>query len=1050
MSHALGDYSKEARPIFLEVCAGSAVLSFYVGLLSSDGVQTVAVDHEANKHSPKVPIVKLDLTAPNQVQIVEDLIKSGSVGAAHFAVPCGTCSRAREIPLAGGNGPKPLRSETMPFGLPGLSEVDQARVDCANKIYQAVFDLIDILKTTKAVIVIENPDRSIFWHFPKAISLLNEGFSDVRFQHCKWTLDRAMRPKWVRLRSNVEALSVLEGPCSANHKHLGWGISETGTFNTASEAEYPPEMASTIAGIVNTEMFLRGYVNAYPCVEKKVKISKRIRAATNKQPRGKAIPPVLSEFGKIVQCKRSEVPAGIGKVLRTAVPLHLLQEGGVHVDAAGSKASSTDGPENVESNNPDDEVVAGIFRIPEEFAIEALKVPHPVDSFLDAVLPEEIVEAIAYTFRVGPSGLAQQKVGAIKALVKLIDDEKEADAKIFEGMDPLMSGVLEGKKLHTMNLLRAKWAFNDENVVDDMIRGFSITGMQPFHNAFRHEVRLPETSEAALRNNSLLNNKLNLIRTVSSGDSELDAKFYQQALAERDRGWLVGPFSSMEQYEQTLGHTPHVSRRFPLDQSDKIRSIDDLLESGVNTTFGCQDKLVLHDVDFVAAMIRTIQSVLSGNESVCDSTGTPRVVSTHSAWNSGNTPIREWAGKTIDLSEAYKQCAVHPDSRWAAAIAVFDPVAGEPKIFGQATLPFGAASAVLSFNRVSRLLYYLGCKELFLIWSSFFDDYSTLAPKSVGVVTSTAAILMLKLLGWRVSDKPGKDRPWSELFTTLGVVFDISRISESLATVGNKEDRKAKLLELLHQVIATKFASAKECESLRGKLVYADTQVFGRASKGKLKVFERKSGKGKNFSDNDVAQIRWLVNWLQVSPPRLITPTFRGQPLVLFTDGACEPSDSGSLTTCGAVLLDPRTKSALTFGVTVSKELTSTWEKETGKKQLVTEAELLPQLLARRLWKDRLSGAKLLSFIDSEPAKFALIRGTSDVSTCADIAAAVSLFDAQQSVWTWYSRVPSASNIADAPSRLQVLERFSDYEVLHFCPDQPASLKGGVWRELAT
>ena len=65
-----------------------------------------------------------------------------------------------------------------------------------------------------------------------------------------------------------------------------------------------------------------------------------------------------------------------------------------------------------------------------------------------------------------------------------------------------------------------------------------------------------------------------------------------------------------------------------------------------------------------------------------------------------------------------------------------------------------------------------------------------------------------------MSDKPGKDRPWSELFTTLGVVFDISRISESLATVGNKEDRKAKLLELLHQVIATKFAAAKECESM--------------------------------------------------------------------------------------------------------------------------------------------------------------------------------------------------------------------------------------------
>ena len=65
-----------------------------------------------------------------------------------------------------------------------------------------------------------------------------------------------------------------------------------------------------------------------------------------------------------------------------------------------------------------------------------------------------------------------------------------------------------------------------------------------------------------------------------------------------------------------MGHVPHLSHRFSFEQSGKVRSIDDLLESGINTTFGCQDKLVLHDVDFVAAVNKTIERALSGTSSL--------------------------------------------------------------------------------------------------------------------------------------------------------------------------------------------------------------------------------------------------------------------------------------------------------------------------------------------------------------------------------------------------------------------------------------------------
>lgn len=49
-----------------------------------------------------------------------DLIREGRVKYVHFAPPCGTASRAREIRRKGCD-PKPLRSDEEPDGLPHLT-----------------------------------------------------------------------------------------------------------------------------------------------------------------------------------------------------------------------------------------------------------------------------------------------------------------------------------------------------------------------------------------------------------------------------------------------------------------------------------------------------------------------------------------------------------------------------------------------------------------------------------------------------------------------------------------------------------------------------------------------------------------------------------------------------------------------------------------------------------------------------------------------------------------------------------------------------------------
>ena len=123
-------------PIALEICCGHAGLSI---ALQERGWQVKPIDWLGNEHKPGIPILHKDLTDQKQVyQVVRMLERASYV---HMAPPCGAASRARERWVKTKDGrpcPRPLRSTRYPLGLPFLREYEQAKVDSANKIYEAM------------------------------------------------------------------------------------------------------------------------------------------------------------------------------------------------------------------------------------------------------------------------------------------------------------------------------------------------------------------------------------------------------------------------------------------------------------------------------------------------------------------------------------------------------------------------------------------------------------------------------------------------------------------------------------------------------------------------------------------------------------------------------------------------------------------------------------------------------------------------------------------------------------------------------------------------
>ena len=1013
-----------SKPLFVELCAGSAGLSLF---MNAEGFRSIPIDHSRSEHRSKVPIVTLDLADPQQAQIVLNLLTSGGVEAIHAGVPCGTASRAREIALPGNRkGPPQLRSKEYPFGLPNLSAIDQLKVSKANLIYQHVANILDVAIQLGILISIENPKNSYLWDLPWYAGLLARGFLDAVFQHCRWNADSVpSRAKWTRIRTNCPHLLVMTGECNRQHQHLGWGQLSDGTFATKSESEYSDGMCREMASGFASAVAAKGVTLQATTVNSDIAATsphKRRRAAMGRQPRGKAIPAVISEFGSVCSIPTAEL-------LPDAKRYKVLRQIGVEKGDMETQ----------------DKTVVGIFREPDQFVEAAMQAQHPADC--QGAIPDLISKSIVKMFESAPHVYVRNMLDGIKELTKLVQDNRDCDAKLLAQTNPHCSRILTGKKLKTMADLILKFNYADKLLPDDTRTGFRISGMQPFSNTFDHEIRLPTSTVESLRLNSAVSNEAVLSRVKSSGNKEVDNKAWDISIMERDSGWLLGPVYSCDELANVIGTYPHLARRFPLIQGQKLRPIDDLTEPGTNGTFGTQDKIAFQDADSMAAVIRLIERILAdGLDTVILNDGSILKFRLHRDWVTV-AQCKDWRGKNFDLSKAYKQLAVHPTDWWASSISQFDPVKQTAAMFGQVTLPFGASGAVLAFNRSSTFLWAMGIQTLGVIWTSFYDDFPAFAPAAVAVPVRKGIELFFQILGWKLALEPEKSFDFAASFASLGIVFNVSRMVLKDASVQNKPARISSVCEQLQQIKQSKNFPPVIADSIRGKVQFMESSIFGRAGRCVASLFDRTNRNSYALTTRDCELIDWLCTWLQSSLPRQISPKFVGPPLLLFSDGACEYMQESRLVTCGAFLFDPRDGAQLFFGLRVNPSLEAEWAKS-GRKQLVTEAELLPQLIARRLWSKRLAASNIISFLDSEPSKFCCIKGFSDSPTCEDIVRAIQSEEQILRPWTWYSRVASYSNPSDAASRLDfsLMKKLFPLAVLVDAEAfQPASLSKGIW-----
>ena len=289
--------------------------------------------------------------------------------------------------------------------------------------------------------------------------------------------------------------------------------------------------------------------------------------------------------------------------------------------------------------------------------------------------------------------------------------------------------------------------------------------------------------------------------------------------------------------------------------------------------------------------------------------------------------------------------------------------------------------------------------------------------------------------------------PFERSAEILGVVFDLGLSSKGRVSISNKPSRVEELNDALLGILNEKFVIPTSMPSVLGKLQYADSHVWGRAGKlalADLRELGHTSPSKVVLEEFQLKAFETLRCRLCSGRPKTFLADDVEKPVLIFTDGALEYEGDAAKATIGGVSLKPDGACEV-FGCAVPDDVLKRWQ-DGGKTHVIGLVELYACVVSLLHWKPDVSSRRVILFVDNWPALDVLVKGTSLQPEWRELL--LLLEDpVEDNFMLWIARVPSASNVADHPSRgsLKELEFLRPYKCVQpFCPVTKLPLKSTV------
>ena len=562
--------------------------------------------------------------------------------------------------------------------------------------------------------------------------------------------------------------------------------------------------------------------------------------------------------------------------------------------------------------------------------------------------------------------------------VKRAENLKDQEHELKSKLDPHAKHILSNKRILLWKSLLEEHNYPDMPVVNELLEGTSLigetdtTGLWPakFVPATVSEIELYETSTRE---------RESICSKVKDTPSETDKDVWHKTLEEVDKGWLVGPFDP----KQIPVHYP-LSRRFGVVQGEKTRCVDDFSRSDVNSCVQVTEAPKPHTVDVLASLL--MQAMTS----------------------SPNT--EEWCVRTLDLKDAYRQCAISTSSFPFSHIVVREPSTGLPKVFKMLALPFGSIKSVHAFLRIAHSLWFLASCALDVMWTNYFDDYVCCCARSEANHLSMTIHAFFHLLGWSFAETGSK-----------GVNVDVSSMRQGTVLIDNTEARKKELGEFIDKVVSTKKLSSVDALKLRGRMQFTAGQLFGRVAKTCLARVTNHAYRSSTSEASDalISSLILFKKFLLAQKPRAVTAAML-QTWLVFTDASFEQeTESVDKAGFGGVLVSPQGKYVKFFSFELKGE-DLVHLNPAGKKTAIFQCEFFAVLVALELWGELLSSRQVVFYIDNDGVRDVLISCNTSDPVGSVLLTKVLEKESACAISSWFTRVPSKSNVADDPSRGEI------------------------------
>ena len=166
----------------------------------------------------------------------------------------------------------------------------------------------------------------------------------------------------------------------------------------------------------------------------------------------------------------------------------------------------------------------------------------------------------------------------------------------------------------------------------------------------------------------------------------------------------------------------------------------------------------------------------------------------------------------------------------------------------------------------------------------------------------------------------------------------------------------------------------------------------------------------------ELMALRFLTERVLTAPPLTLTPACL-KSWVVFTDGACEGPDNAKIGSIGGVLISPDGVLLQFFGGVVPSQVMGLLMG--CSKNPIYELEVMPVLVAMVLWGTLCHNSQVCWYLDNEAGSSAFLKAFGATAFADNMVSQFADKEMAHAIKSWFARVPSASNVADPPSRCE-------------------------------